>query len=159
MSDNVVAEFKDKEVKDFLKHLDSRLKDVKDGTKKYGGILSSVVFADVISHFENELGSGGPWKSWTKAYKDKMAKIGKGGNKILQDTGKLRQNFKPQDFKSVKNGILWFNDAHTKSGFPYASAHDKGGGSLPKRDFMWLSGDGIDKISELTLQFMLDEGI
>jgi len=55
--------------------------------------------------------------------------------------------------------LLWFNDAKTKSGAPYAAIHDKGLGKQAKRDFMWLSNDAMEKISEQTLQFMLDEGL
>lgn len=48
----------------------------------------------------------------------KMKELGKGGNKILQDSGRLRNSFKPQNYRSVSEGILWFNNAQTKSGFP-----------------------------------------
>jgi hypothetical protein len=55
---------------------------------------------------------------------------------------------------------LWFNDARTKDGYPYAAGHDKGTAAGKKqRDFMWLSDKAMDKISQQTLQFMIDEGI
>jgi hypothetical protein len=88
-----------------------------------------------------------------------MDKRGKGGNKILQDTGKLKQNFKPNHYRSSSKGLYWYNDAVTKSGFPYAYAHDEGGDQLPKRDFMWLSDDALEEVGNQTLQFLLDEGI
>jgi hypothetical protein len=96
------AEFDNKEVNAFLKNLDKKLKGVKDGHKKYVGLLSAIVYKDVMAHFEKEEGSKGPWEKWSSFYKDKMDEQGKGGNKILQDTGKLRNNFKPQNYKIIK---------------------------------------------------------
>lgn len=159
MSEVMFTQFEDKDVRDFLSKLDKKLKDVKDGKKKYAGLLSAIVFRDVTDHFSEEQGSKGKWKAWSKSYRDQMQSIGRENNKILQFNGRLRNNFKPTDYKSQSDGILWFNDAQTKSGYPYAAGHDKGDGKLPQRDFMWLSPAALDKISEQTLQFMLDEGI
>lgn len=159
MADILYTEFKDQQVKNFLKNIDKKLKNVKDGEKKYAGLLSSIIFQDVSSHFESQKGSAGPWKSWRPKYKIRMDEVGKGGNKILQDTGKLRQNFKPTNYKKDKDGLMWFNDAKTKGGAPYAAIHDKGLGPMPKRDFMWLSKEAMDKVSEQTLQFLIDEGV
>jgi len=159
MAEVMVADFQDAEVRNFLKNIDRKLSDIKDGKRKYSGLLSSIVFADVTDHFAEQKGSAGPWKKWSNSYAEKMNEAGKGGNKILQDSGRLRQNFKPTNVKYSSKGYLWFNDAVVKSGFPYASAHDKGDKSLPQREFMWLSDKAMDKVSEQTLQFMLDEGI
>ena len=159
MADILYTEFDDKEVRDFLNNINSKLKNIKDGKKEYTGLLSSIVYEDVKRHFEDEQGSKGPWKKWSKLYKEQMEKQGKGGNKILQDNGRLRNNFKPSKVKKTNSGFLWFNDAQTKSGFPYAAAHDKGGSKLPKRDFMWLSEKAMNKIEEQTLQFILEKGI
>lgn len=148
----------DKEVTDFLKGLDTRLKEVKDGKKKFVGLLSAIVFGDVISHFEQEKGSDGKWKSWSSSYKKHMNQIGRSGNKVLQFSGRLRQNFKPTDYKSSRDGINWFNDAVT-NGYPYAWGHNEGDGKLPKREFMWLSDKAMDSITEKTLQFLIDEGV
>jgi len=159
LADVMYTEFKDKEVQDFLSGLQKNLKGIKDGTKKYAGLLSVIVFRDVTDHFEGQQGSEGAWAKWSESYRKHMASIGRDGNKILQFSGRLRQNFKPTDYKTQTDGILWFNDAQTKSGFPYAAAHDNGGEKLPKRDFMWLSDKAMDNVGEQTLQFMLDEGV
>lgn len=165
MADILYTEFDDKEVRDFLNNINSKLKNIKDGKKEYTGLLSSIVYEDVIRHFEDEQGSKGPWKKWSKLYKEQMEKQGKGGNQILQDSGRMRNNmmtskaWKPSKVKKVSNGFLWFNNAQTESGFPYAAAHDKGGSKLPKRDFMWLSEKAMNKIEEQTLQFILEKGI
>lgn len=153
------VELQDEEVRQFIKNLQTRTKRVKGADAKYIGLLSAIVYADVIRHFEEQQGSQGPWEKWSDSYTEYMKEQGKGGNKILQDTGKLRNNFKPQKVRSTNAGILWFNDAKTKKGFPYAAAHQDGGSRLPKRDFMWLSNDAIDKIAVQTLQFILEEGL
>lgn len=158
-SPSISATFEDKDVANFLKSMQKRLAAVKGSEKKFVGLLSAIVYRDVISHFEKEQGSQGPWESWSTSYFNFLEKIGRANNQKLQFTGRLRQNFKPGNYRSTKEGPLWFNDAKTKSGFPYAFAHDEGGPRLPKRDFMWLSDDAVEDISKQTLQFMLDEGV
>ena len=147
----------DEAAQKFLTRALEKAKEAKDGGRAYAAALSSVVFADVISHFEQETGSEGPWDPWSKVYADHMGKIGKGGNKILQDTGRLRQAFLPTNYRKVSEGILWFNPAKTKSGFPYAYAHNEGGPKLPQRDFMYLSDEATDRIAEVTLNYVLEK--
>lgn len=148
----------DAQAQKWLKRLQKKIRDVKDGARKFGDLLSAKVFADVIQHFESQEGSKGPWKAWSDTYAEHMRKIGKGGNRILQDTGRLRQSFTPASHRAVSQGILWYNQAKTAEGFPYAYAHQEGGKRLPKRDFMWLSTDAQGAIEQLTLQFVLEEG-
>lgn len=149
--------FQGEEAKAYLKKLIKNSAKIAGGVQAYGALLSSVVFSDIISHFENQQGSEGPWKSWSSAYANHMNKIGKSGNMILQDTGRLRQSFTPASFRQVNDGILWFNPAKTASGFPYAAAHDEGGPKLPKRDFMWLSDEAKERLEEVTLKFLEEE--
>lgn len=153
------AIFEDKELRKFLQNMDSRLKEVKDGKKKYLGLMSAIVFADVIDHFEKEQGPDGKWNPWSKIYKEHLDEIGRSGNRILQFDGKLRQSFKPTNVKSSSSGITWFNNAKTSKGFPYAAAHNDGGGRLPQREFMWSSQAALEKMSGQTLAFILDEGV
>ncbi len=155
----VEAIFDDKEVVSFLKSMTKKLQDVKGGEKRFVGLLSAIVFSDVIDHFDKQQGEDGPWKEWSPPYEDYLKSIGRSGNKILQFSGRLRQNFKPGSVRKENAGFLWFNDAQTKNGFPYAAAHDEGGGRLPKRNFMWLSDKGAENISDQTLAFILEEGI
>lgn len=154
---SIEATFEDKEVADFLKSMATNLNKVKDGDKKYAGLLSAIVFRDVIGHFTQQEGSEGPWAPWSESYQEHMKKIGRQGNMILQFTGRLRNSFQPTNFRATNEGLLWFNKAQTSLGFPYAFAHDTGGERLPKRDFMWLSDKAVEDISEQTLNFMLDE--
>lgn len=153
------AVFDSKEVRDFLKGMGDRLKDVKDGRKKFVGLLSAIVYGDVMDHFEKEKGPEGKWKAWSDIYRKHMATIGRGENKMLQFNGRLRQNFKPTDVTTSNKGITWFNDAVTKGGYPFAWGHNAGDRKLPQREFMWLSDKALEEISEQTLQFMIDEGV
>lgn len=124
-------------------------------------LTNVIVFGDIISHFEKELGPNGRWKPWSPPYTKQMRKKGKGGNKILQDTGFLRQSFAPggrdAGARIGKGTIIWFNKAQTKGGFPYAAHHDEGAsdGKDP-RSFMWLSDSALEKAMGLLLQFALD---
>lgn len=152
-------EFENKEVKDFLNNLNKRIKHIKGGNKQYAGLISSIIYKDIINHFEDESGRDGKWEKWSLSYAIKMKEKGKSGNKILQDSGRLRNTFKPTNFRTTSEGLLWFNNAKTKSGFPYAYAHNEGEDKLPKREFMWLSDNALNKISEQTLQFMIEKGV
>ena len=141
----------------FTKDLQKKIDSTKDGSQKFAGILSATIFRDIMDHFSTETGEDGPWTAWSQMYYEHMEKQGIQGNKILQDTGRLRQAFLPGSYRVVSDGYLWFNPAKTKDGFPYAKAHDEGGDRLPQRSFMWLSKDAMEKISSLTLAFILDE--
>ncbi len=153
------AVLENEEITEFLASIGKKLKTIKNGEAKYAALLSSIVYRDVNDHFEKESGPDGKWTHWSFLYTVQMEKRGKGGNKILQDSGRLRNNFKPTNFKSSNEGPIWFNDATTKGGFPYAYAHNEGDGNLPQRQFMWFSGNAVEKMAEQTLQFMIDEDI
>lgn len=177
-------EFKDESLKAFFKDFNSRVKDVAGSKKRLGAVLTTIVYEDIINHFKNEEGSQGKWKEWSSSYELCIAgiiffrRIGartvmffsdevenppkppRNDGKILQtEKGFLRQSFKPQSYRTSTDGVTWFNNAKTKSGFPYAEAHNEGGPKLPKRDFMWLSDKGMNKVEEQTLKFMLDDGV
>ena len=155
----VEATFDDEEIVEFFKSMRSKLKKIENGEKKFVCLFSAIVFCEIISHFTDQQGSQGPWQKWSDSYEEHMKEIGRGANKILQFSGKLRNNFKPANVRNTNEGLTWFNDAQTAGGFPYAAAHDEGGTRLPKRDFMWLSDAGAEKIADQTLAFMLEEGV
>src|SRR3990167_3724406 len=113
-----VAVFADsKEAQAWLRKLEAKVKRTKDGAKEFAGLVSAVVFRDIQDHFQDERGSGGAWKAWSDAYQDHMERIGKGGNKILQDSGRLRQSFTPSSYRAVSEGLLWYNPAKTGQGY------------------------------------------
>ncbi len=148
--------FDDEKIQRFLAGINKNINSVKGNKRQYLGLLSAIVYKDVMEHFQNEEGPQGSWAPWSDAYKKRLEQIGRSGNKILQFNGRLRQNFLPTNYKSTEKGISWFNNAKTKSGFPYAAAHDEGEGNLKKREFMFLSDKAMDGIIEQTLGFILD---
>lgn len=154
---------------------------------KYRKLLAIHFFKDVIAHFRAEAGPDGPWKKWSRSYLNSIAglvafrrirgrvvpitsdkfltknKPPRKPGKKLQDTGFLRQSNQPGFLNSVSGarrhpkGALFFNNARTRSGFPYAFAHNEGGPVLPKRQFMWLSDRAIARIGRETMKFIEDE--
>lgn len=157
MVDQDFAQFDDSEVRAALKRLDKKFKMVEGAKREYAGFISAIVFQDVISHFNDQKGEDGPWPKWSDVYTKHMQATGKGGNRILQDYGRLRQSFQPSNFREASGGILWFNNAKTAQGFPYAYAHDEGGPKLPQRSFMWLSGQALEKVGEQTLKYLEED--
>ncbi len=150
----IEIEFDSGKVQEFLKTLLQRQEQIQRKDRAFVDTISIFVFQDIINHFEKESGPNGKWKAWSKTYAEHMESIGKGGNKILQDSGRLRQSFTPGQWRMRPAGIEWYNPAKTKSGFPYAAAHDEGGGKLPQRRFMWLGDRALEKISQTTAAFM-----
>lgn len=144
----------DEKAQALLAKLQVNIARFKAGASEYAALLSTVVFRDIIEHFEKEEFQPFPTAPWSKIYREHMDAIGKGGNQLLQDSGRLRQSFLPTNHRLVSEGILWFNPAKTKSGFPYAYAHDTGGPKLPQRSSMWLSDEAREKMDELTLNFI-----
>ena len=158
------AQFDSAVIDKFLSRLTNRNVMVSERSQQYVGIISALVFQETMRHFRTEMGPDGPWEPWSVAYAIHMAKVGKAGNNLLQDSGGMRQRMMPvQSGKAVrksKAGIIWYNDAKSESGFPIAYAHDNdkdSRGQLPQRSFMWLSDKGLDKISDQTLRFLLGE--
>lgn len=141
--------------KEILGSLKIKWKDIEE-RKKFGDVVSPAVYDDVIDHFRNEEGEKGGWQAWSKSYAEHMQRIGKGGNLILQDSGRLRQWFKPSSWRGTSDGLLFYNNAKTKKGFPYAYAHDTGGPQLPQRGFMWLSGAGVDRMIQIVQGWLAD---
>jgi hypothetical protein len=52
--------------------------------------------------------------------------------------------------------IIWYNEEKTSKGFPYAEAHNEGGGKLPQRQFMWISDRALDDMIDGLLRFWED---
>lgn len=154
-------------------------------SKKITSVMSAAVFSDVIDHFKNESGPGGAWKAWSKSYLDAISGLWiyrtvrdpQGGARVvrmsthnmkkppppprkpglkLQVSGKLRNNFLPKNVRSYQGSFQWYNNAQTKSGYPYAWGHNYGDGKLPQREFMWLSSQGLDKVGNAIWQGILD---
>ena len=151
------AQFTDETLGKMLKDMTNRVEDFKQKRRAALGLMSANVYRDITDHFQREEGSAGKWKKWSNAYARAMSARGKGGNRLLQDSGRLRQTFKPTSYRVMSDGVLWFNNAKTRAGAPYAYYHDEGVGNNPKRDFMWLSNKAMSKLEEELLQFVMGD--
>lgn len=157
MAAAVDLELDDKQVREFFSDLTRRLGQATRAEKVYADGLSIFVFQDVMDHFAKESGPQGEWQEWSDSYTEQMNRIGRGGNEILQFSGRLRQSFTPSQYRKAQGGLEWYNPAKTKDGYPYAFAHNEGDGRLPQREFMWLSDKALGKIGEFTLNYVLGE--
>lgn len=153
-----VAVFDSKAAEKFFRDIAKNVDRATNRHRAFVSALAPVVFQDVISHFEKQMGSEGKWKKWSDLYRERMARKGMSSNKILQYNGKLRQSFMPTNWRLDKDAVMWFNPAKTKSGFAYAAAHDQGWSPLPKRDFMWLSDKSLQRIASISAAYMLRGG-
>lgn len=142
---------KDKKVQKLLKDLIKNQKDITDRNRAFIGIMSAVILKDILDHFEKQLGPSGSWKPWSNKYRKRMIALGKGGNKILQDTGRMRQGWQPTNIRTTKAGILWYNPVK------YSGFHDSGTRDIPQRQFTWLSSRAIREIESQVAEFMLRE--
>lgn len=151
--------FESKQWEKVINSIEKKWDDIKY-RREFGGIISATVFQDVVDHFEDEKGPDGPWSAWSKSYEKHLQKIGRAGNKKLQFSGKLRQRFTPNKWRPAPDGILFYNNAKTKSGFEYAEAHNNGGstsGRPPKREFMWISAIGIKKMVDRINEWLTED--
>lgn len=174
--------FESKRWQTLLKSIEKKWDDIKN-RRTFGAIISTVVYKNIIEHFEEEMGPDGKWTPWSASYIAaiqgrvafryfkgriiplgphqmeeygiKPARRGKMG-KILQDTGRLRQSISPSKWRPNPEGIVFYNNAKTKSGFPYAQAHDDGGPNLPQRKFMYLSKKGMVKLITVVNTWLLE---
>lgn len=156
------AELKDKEIQGFLNKITTNLEKI-DGNK-HKQLLSAfgtIAQGDFFKHFDAHRGPDGAWKAWSRLYAERQKKLGKSQPaNILRDKGTLRNSFKPRQYEVDSAGILFYNNAETKSGFPYAYAHDNDDGGrtrLPQRKFMWLSSDALEYMAKASLEATLGE--
>lgn len=156
MADQVEVEFDSEAVISFVDKVSINLASIKDRDNAFARMVSPIIFRDVIKHFEQEAGPTGSWVQWSKSYQKAIDKgYSRKPGKKLQDTGKLRNAFNMGSFRKGVEGYEWYNPAQTKTGFPYAAAHDEGGPTLPQRKFMWLSQPALDQVMQITFAFLM----
>lgn len=151
MAEYAVAEFDDEQIRNFVTKLQKKVESAKNGAKIFQDILNATVIQDVTKHFKDQQGEEGPWKPWSENYAKFMARIGKSGNNILQDTGRLRQGITPG--RAGSEFVEWVNQVN------YAATHNYGDETrnIPERDFMWLSEEAMEAVSEKTIAFLLSD--
>ena len=150
MAEQTTITIDDKEVRKLIEGLIKNVGEISQRGKRYVGLLSSIVLRDVVDHFAKQEGPDGKWAPWSNRYRKYMASIGKGGNLILSDTGKLRQGWQPERYRLVSDGILWFNPVE------YAAQHDEGIRPYPQRKFTWISKNATNEIERQTALFVED---
>ena len=123
-----------KEVTDFLKKTGGRLTNPKVAMD----IVGAKGFKDVMQHFRDE---AGPSRKWTPLKRQRK----RGGSKVLQDTGRLRQSTR---FKTVGNVANIFNNVK------YAGIHNFGGKKIPQRKFMWISKGAVTSMIKTLARFI-----
>jgi phage gpG-like protein len=106
---------------------------------------------DVVDHFTKETGPDGKWAPLSKSTiaARKKGKRKGGGQRILQDTGILRQSNRFQ----VVNG----DEAHVYNQVPYAAFHDSDDprkGNLPQRKFMYLSDTARISVAKTIIRYI-----
>lgn len=142
-------------VNKYLSEINERFVSLKENPT-FLAILSANVYKDIIDHFKNEEGptEGTFWAAWSDAYAKHAQKNGR--KKILQWSGKLRQSFTPSNYRQQKDGILFYNNAKTSSGFPYAWHHNFGNstGQGQSRTFMWISDKAMNQVVESTIRWI-----
>lgn len=148
--------FEDREMRKWLEGLVKKTKNP-EKQKNVLAAFSAIIYRDVMDHFSKEEGPEGAWEAWSTTYALHMARIGRSGNKLLQFTGRMRQNFTPTKVKTSSLAITWYNNAKTSGGFPYAWAHDEGTGKLPQREFMWASQKAMDEIASIVWNELMED--
>lgn len=141
----------------WVNRVNRKTKDAIQIKEKFAALLSAITFGDIVEHFAQEQGPDGKWARRSYKYEQYLNKIGRGGNKILQFSGRLRQSFDKSGntaetgHKVRGSDIGWYNRVE------YAWWHDEG--APVTRPFMWLSDKAVEKMTDQTLTFILDEGL
>ena len=137
------------------------LRDLRDPIPKLRTAAMTFGFTNIIEHFKNEEGPEGKWPAWSESYKKwryksvSAKKIAAGRTpRMLQLSGILRnsllQGKTGSGIKKVgRTGVLMFTKV------PYSGKHNYGEGKIPKREFMWLSGETKQKMVDYLLDSLL----
>jgi hypothetical protein len=151
------ARLESREFQKALNDLSKQINKVKGGADAYVKKVAPHAHKNVDKHFKDEMGPDKKWDDWSTSYAAFLKRIGRDGNQILVFDGSLRQKTVPAIGIKGRPGEIpiLVNPAKTKSGFPYAFAHNEGGSQLPKREFMWVDDATMDKMARSTLEFVL----
>ncbi len=113
-------------------------------------IISRIMLSDVQGHFVKGVGPTGQWKDLKQSYVDRFNK--KNRRSYLYQTGKLVRGIK--DSPLVRSARITVQSK-------YAKIHNFGGSpelahnnTMPKREFMYLTPDAIQKILDVYSDFI-----
>jgi len=101
--------------------------------KKFFASASVLLRKDILNHFKQEKSPTGKWKKSKRAIKEH--------GKTLQKKRRLLQ-----DIQSSAKYTSTYMEVGTN--IEYAGKHNMGTDGMPKREFMWLSDTGENKIGK-----------
>lgn len=147
----IIAKFESREWDEFIKNIDDN---VKEPTKLLRAVMSTVGFKDIMEHFSNEEGSDGTWKQRsekTNLLYDRRGGMYNSSNKLLQLSGNLRKSILHAGAMSDKGKYA----IAVTSNIEYASKHQEGENGMPKRDFLWLSDNALERMADTILNLVM----
>ena len=115
-------------------------------------VIAIQAWKNVIQHFRDEEGKSRPWPKWSRRLSDGTRKFytsrptKRGGTKLLQDTGLLRTSIRPRSKE---------DEAHVFTKTKYAGYHQFGTRNIPKRDFLWIAQDKINKMARKFIEWVV----
>ena len=123
---------------------------VPEAQKKFFKLAAVAIYKDVIGHFEKERGPDGKWKrfKWPDGKIRNTRPTKRGGNKMLQDTGRLKGSIVP----FVESGA-----AGARTNLEYAGFHNDGTSKIPKREFAYVDDATMTKLEDYLAQAITDE--
>lgn len=131
---------------------------IADNTSKIKNHLqaaaNTIGFRDIVGHFDDEMSPDGKWEprsqKTNEAY-DKRGGAYRSSNKLLQLTGELRKSIIPGTGQSK---IIGQGSVKMFAGTDYSRTHDEGDSSrnIPQREFMWISADGLQDITDYLIE-------
>lgn len=152
-NDSIIeADLDDKEFRLAIKKLKKKIGEVKSVENAFGRMAATWYYKDYVEHFNKEQGPDGKWQKWSPAYRKYMRKIGRGDNKILQNTRKMFNSFNAKKWRKRFGSIEFYNDS------PYGAKHNYGQKGMPERRFMWISEWAMKNIIDGTLKLVTEEG-
>ena len=123
-----------------------RYKDRLDGDSRIWQVIANQGHGDIMDHFAKEEGPGG--SKWTDFGRGKYStrRSARGGNMLLQDTGRLRGSIRAKGYGS---------NARIQTGANYAGYHNSGTKRIPKRTFMWISEKAQDLMAKTFARYIV----
>ena len=112
---------------------------------------------NAVKHFQDQRGPNGPWAPWAASTVARR-EAGRGGNKILMDTGLLRASMLAL---LVFGGLIMFrtvaHDARIYTETVYAATHQYGDSTrhIPARPFLWIDEPTKEKIKDDFIPWLL----
>lgn len=136
-----------------VKNLDTTIDDLQglytelEDLRKPFTVIKAKMYKEIIRHFEEEEGPDGKWERWQfRGRRINYRPYGRGGNKMLQDTGRLRNSFM---WDLLPDEIRVFTEVE------YASYHQFGTSKMVARPFLWFEERSYEEWAEYIVEYLL----